>query len=329
MIPVVDVFAGPGGLGEGFSAFTDSRGRRVFQLATSFEKEPNAHATLRLRAFRRQFHGPPPAAYGRFLRGESSWEDLAARHPRETLVAQAEARLVELGPGTAGEVREVVRASLPARTDAWVLVGGPPCQAYSLAGRSRNKGNADYSAERDGRQTLYIEYLQLLADHAPPVFVMENVKGLLSAELKSQRIFDRILADLGNPARALMRESRHVGRRRPQYEIVALSPKAGLHEHHASRFLVRAEEHGIPQRRHRVILIGLRRDVPAGRFSPIMPTAHETTVATALADLPRLRSGLSDTLDSDEAWRSRLLDFRRSDWIRAVDAPVRRVMRCT
>ena len=55
--PIVDLFAGPGGLGEGFSAFRDRRGRQPFRIALSVEKEPSAFETLRLRSFLRQFGG--------------------------------------------------------------------------------------------------------------------------------------------------------------------------------------------------------------------------------------------------------------------------------
>ena len=56
MIPVIDVFAGPGGLGEGFSALRDSRsGLPIFKIALSIEKDHVAHLTLRLRSFFRQF----------------------------------------------------------------------------------------------------------------------------------------------------------------------------------------------------------------------------------------------------------------------------------
>ena len=76
--------------------------------------------------------------------------------------------------------------------EEWVLIGGPPCQAYSIAGRSRNRGNDNYQAEKEHRQYLYLEYLQIIAEHQPAIFVMENVKGLLSATLKNQYIFERM-----------------------------------------------------------------------------------------------------------------------------------------
>lgn len=54
-IPIIDLFAGPGGLGEGFSSVTDENGDRVFDIKLSIEKDENAHKTLELRSFTRQF----------------------------------------------------------------------------------------------------------------------------------------------------------------------------------------------------------------------------------------------------------------------------------
>src|SRR5690606_15795718 len=100
-----------------------------------------------------------------------------------------------------------------ADVEPWVLIGGPPCQAYSLVGRARNRGNPSYDPDTDKRQRLYVEYLQILADHAPAAFVMENVKGLLSASLQDQALFKLIVSDLQNPATALRRDGRRIWRR--------------------------------------------------------------------------------------------------------------------
>jgi len=77
VIPVVDLFAGPGGLGEGFSSLTDAFDRPVFHVGLSIEMDPAAHTTLELRSFFRQFPGrSAPSAYYAHLRGELSREDL-------------------------------------------------------------------------------------------------------------------------------------------------------------------------------------------------------------------------------------------------------------
>lgn len=317
MIPVVDIFAGPGGLGEGFSAWGAPRTSNRFQLAVSIEKDELAHATLRLRAFRRCFSGEPPRAYWRLLRGEASWGDLQVSHPREATRAEREARQITLGADTALEVRSIVEDALNG-ADRWVLIGGPPCQAYSLAGRSRSRGIADYRAELDHRQTLYVEYLQILADHAPPVFVMENVKGLLSARVNKLGMFERIREDLRHPAKALKREGRQTGNRHPKYRIRALVPPLDPFGDAPTNYLVKSEEFGIPQRRHRVILLGIREDFTSQEPRTMSRASHEVNVRTALAGLPRLRSGLSKHADSDDAWLRYLRAIEQKSWFKRL-----------
>ena len=71
MIPVLDLFVGLGGLGEGFSAFRDERGNPAFRIALSIEKEPFAHETLKLRSFFRRFpKNDVPEDYYEYLRGK-------------------------------------------------------------------------------------------------------------------------------------------------------------------------------------------------------------------------------------------------------------------
>jgi DNA (cytosine-5)-methyltransferase 1 len=322
MIPVIDVFAGPGGLGEGFSSWTDARGRRQFSLAASFEMDPEAHATLRLRAFRRCFEGVPPAEYNRLLAGESNWEQLRSVHPEQAEKAEREARQVTLGEETSEKVRSTISEVLP-RDDKWILIGGPPCQAYSLAGRSRNKGKEGYRAELDHRQKLYVEYLQVLGDHAPPVFVMENVKGLLSATVNKLGMFDRIRDDLRSPAMALAREGRRVGKRRPKYEIRALVPTLDLMGDDPAGYVVETERFGIPQRRHRIILVGIRQDHSTRKLGTLHADSRIHSVEGAIGELPRLRSGLSKQPDSNQNWKDHLSAVRQKEWMRRIDSGVR------
>jgi DNA (cytosine-5)-methyltransferase 1 len=70
-VQIIDLFAGPGGLGEGFSAYVDKRGQPSFKIGLSIEMEASAHRTLELRAFYRQFPaGEAPDAYYEFLAGK-------------------------------------------------------------------------------------------------------------------------------------------------------------------------------------------------------------------------------------------------------------------
>src|SRR6056297_948839 len=94
---VVDLFAGPGGLAEGFSSVLDG-GERVFDMALSIEMEPTAHRTLTLRSFTRQFPlGKLPQAYYNFLAEEISLETLQQKFPGEWRAATGEALRLELG----------------------------------------------------------------------------------------------------------------------------------------------------------------------------------------------------------------------------------------
>jgi DNA (cytosine-5)-methyltransferase 1 len=316
-IPVVDLFAGPGGLGEGFSSYRNHKNKNFFHVALSIEKDPLAHATLELRSFYRQFAGSRiPADYYRFIRGEISRQELFNASPREARAASAESWRAELGAERLDVVRDRIKRSLPEKRP-WVLIGGPPCQAYSLAGRSRNKGVETYDPETDVRQTLYTEYLQIIADHRPDVFVMENVKGLLSATLSTNRLFERIVDDLSDPLRAVRREGRTaLGKDRIlRYSVYPLALNETLVPVGPESYLVYAERHGIPQARHRVFLLGVRQDLH-GKRPGSLRVVPSVSVKSVLAGLPRLRSGVAP--DTDDEWLRVLRSARRARWLDAV-----------
>lgn len=319
LTPIIDLFAGAGGLAEGFSR-AQRRGKPLYRVALSIEKDRNAHETLLLRAFARQFGGQLPVEYWAHLRGEISRSDLFDLHGQAAAVASAEARHHELGLATDSVTRSLVRDALRGYNGPWGVIGGPPCQAYSLVGRSRNLGNAEYVPEDDHRQTLYLEYLQIIADHVPTFFIMENVKGLLSATLASERLFERITEDLHNPARALKRENRRTPRGRPRYHLYPLSvPVESNASPKATDFIIRSEEHGIPQARHRVILLGVLEGVDVTRLKPLRLNEPQS-VQEALRGLPKVRSGITDLHDSDEGWCSYLQSIPSRDWFREVDS---------
>src|SRR5262249_9657664 len=96
-IPVIDVFAGPGGLGEGFSSF-QRRGHPVFQIHLSIEKDPDAHKTLELRSlFRHLPDSKDRERYYQYLAGDLSRESLFASFPQQAIKARKEAWNAELG----------------------------------------------------------------------------------------------------------------------------------------------------------------------------------------------------------------------------------------
>jgi DNA (cytosine-5)-methyltransferase 1 len=319
MIRVVDIFAGPGGLSEGFSATTDGSGRPVFDIVLSIEKEKQAFETLRLRTFFRLFSKNVPEDYYRLLRGEIDQEQLYKAHRAEADLAATRCWHAALGPDgePASHVRRRINEAV-GNQSSWVLIGGPPCQAYSIAGRSRNQGNPDYDPATDIRQRLYVEYLQILAEHRPAVFIMENVKGLLSATLENERIFQRILDDLRDPGSALSRKGRsgnHI--RKGGYRIYSLTEDQVFENGTLDGAVIQAEKFGIPQARHRVILLGVRDDIKGVRPGLLIPQ-KAVRASAVLNGLPRLRSGLQPySKDSARTWRDCLQSQAGSRWANA------------
>ncbi|MEQ5788430.1 DNA cytosine methyltransferase [Erythrobacter sp. NFXS35] len=283
----IDLFAGPGGLAEGF---TTAQGPAEFKIKLSVEMDPGAFSTLRLRSFFRNLEPPGRDDYFRFARGEISLEELRRKHSLAWEMAEAETAMLELGkPEDDVQLDRRLDELLKEGGDNFVVVGGPPCQAYSLAGRSRNAGIADYSPEKDRRHFLFREYIRILGKVRPRAFVMENVKGILSSSVSGRQIFQLIHGDLSNAAGP------------GSYCLYSLSPNP-----EKSGYLLRAEEHGVPQARHRVIILGLRRDVITN-FDPnairLPKMGKQVTVKEAIGDLPVLRSGLSRGEDTFLRWK--------------------------
>ncbi len=296
---VIDLFAGPGGLAEGFAS-VQVGDQWPFEIALSVEKEATAHATLQLRSFIRQFGKAVPQAYLDALDGTAAMPDWSKRFPEEWRAATDHVLRLELGTETATETLKPLLAEL-SKQDT-IVVGGPPCQAYSLAGRVKNQGMPGYKASADHRHFLYREYISILKAVRPIAFVMENVKGLLSSKVDGVRILDLVLADL-----------RSAGGDEDSYRLIALtSPTTSERQRGVGEeFLVRAERHGVPQARHRMFIVGIRADHVGGlnRRSILLPERREApvTVAQALAGLPPLRSGLASD-DSFAAWRETMID---------------------
>lgn len=200
---------------------------------------------------------------------------------------------VELGKKTRSEVDAKIAEALRdarAREDSdWVLIGGPPCQAYSLAGRSRRTNDDQFAF--DHKHFLYEEYLHIIERFKPAVFVMENVKGLLSSTNNGVGMFGQILHDLRHPNREL------------NYEIRSLVVDEEAHKLLPRDFVIPAEKYGIPQKRHRIILLGIRSDVVERTDRAVLAETLPVTVRDAIGDLPRRRSHISPSgLDSEEAW---------------------------
>ena len=300
MVPVVDLFAGPGGLAEGFSACRRPDGRRRYRIALSIEKDPVAHRTLLLRAFLRRFAKGFPPEYYDYLNGVAPEEpDWAKLYPKRWAAACDETKCLELGTSEASAfLRDRITQIRSEHGERTVLLGGPPCQAYSVIGRSRNAGNAEYNADEDDRQSLYEQYVHVLWQLRPAVAVMENVKGMLSARLNGERLFPKV-----------MRHLRDAGGL-DGYRLFALASRSAVESRNVGLkpedFLVHAEQHGVPQTRHRVFVICVRRDVAEELGEEHLPRLEPEGESVPLDDIigamPRLRSRLSQD-DDPGSWQ--------------------------
>ncbi|MBM6980856.1 MAG: DNA cytosine methyltransferase [Bifidobacterium thermophilum] len=284
-IRVIDLFAGPGGMGEGFSSVRDKNGNPIFKIVMSVEMERTAHSTLRLRAFARRImdsDGVMPKECIDFLEtpSEANLEFLREKYPEEWDSADAEAVQGTLADGDDTYVNMAVER-LKGYYGPVVLIGGPPCQAYSLVGRAR-RTHEKLALENDVKQTLYKCYLRFIEVIKPAAFVMENVKGLLSAKNFGEGVFGHISADMEALGYDL-------------HSFVTADPETP-HD-----FIVRADQFGIPQARHRVILFGTRRE--DGSVTPgTLASKQIVTVGQVLGRMPRIRSGFSARVHAELDW---------------------------
>lgn len=321
-IPVVDIFAGAGGLGEGFASYAPrNKAEPAFQVQVSAEMDAHAVQTLRTRAFFRQFApGHAPASYYRYAAGEINQPWTTATQAQWDEATQ-EALQIRLGEPADDEIlhQRIRRISRQARKDGvpWVLVGGPPCQAFSLIGRARNRGKKGYRAEEDERHFLYQHYLTILARFRPTVFVLENVKGMLSSCVAGQSVFKDMFEQLQHPG----------GRQGPRYRIqpvVQLDNSSGG-EWEPKDFVVHAETLGLPQARHRVILLGVLEE--ARPIQPMRPVEERYSVSDVIGGLPPIRSAATDLeIGSWPVFAERVLR-RCSRYTKSIDKSVSQHLR--
>jgi DNA (cytosine-5)-methyltransferase 1 len=139
---------------------------------------------------------------------------------------------------------------------------------------------------------LYKQYLRLLGELEPAVFVMENVRGILSSTYKGRPIFGQILSDLTGAG----------------YDLHALGEREAdslfKSDSDPRNYLLVASDFGVPQRRARVFVVGTRKDLKIRHITIDCRARNHgpMTVRDAIGDLPALRSGLSSG-DSTDAWR--------------------------
>ncbi|MCY3674011.1 MAG: DNA cytosine methyltransferase [Paracoccaceae bacterium] len=298
-IGVIDLFAGPGGLGEGFSSIGDVE-NRSFEIAMSVEKDSVANRTLLLRAFLRKYqqhHNKLPPKFIDFHAGlipEPDWEEMDKEAWQS---AGDEVCELELGTSEAREKIDAEIVNIHKNFNDTILIGGPPCQAYSIVGRVRSRSNKNYVPEKDERQYLFREYIGVIDKLRPAIFLMENVKGMLSSSIKSRKVFEMLMENLAS----LGTTNDHLYDLR---SIVVEENKAYFKESSKpSDYIIRAEKFGIPQRRHRVFIVGIRSDLSSKASEVCIEIDNlARSVNDVIGTLPNLRSGISKGQDNSKEW---------------------------
>lgn len=158
-----------------------------------------------------------------------------------------------------------------------IIIGGPPCQAYSSLGRAKD----DNAMQDDPRNYLFESYVKVLNHYMPKFFVFENVTGLLTAKINGEHIVNKIVSALGE-----------------NYKV-KFDPKMNV---------LNSANYGVPQVRKRVIIIGVRNDIditPEEMYESIVKTHYDpemsekeckglkkyVTVQDAIGELPSLHPG--------------------------------------
>ncbi|MBI2909416.1 MAG: DNA cytosine methyltransferase [Chloroflexi bacterium] len=274
----VDLFAGCGGLSEGFS-------QAGFDVVAQVEMDKWACETLATRHMYRELRKVGKGGlYNAYLKGEVSQSEIFDSFPGGQQSISLRVIQATLGDDGIEAVLERTDASrgFHGAPKIHVLLGGPPCQCYSVVGRARDP----FKMENDGRHYLYKHYLEILEQLQPDFFVYENVPGLFSARVDGNKIFTKILGDFEslNPAYAVT----------PPLQRVSEDP-AG--------YIINSADFGVPQSRKRLILIGYKKSLERKSrtikniFARLQRDASKNrvagalTVADAIGDLPPLRPG--------------------------------------
>lgn len=136
------------------------------------------------------------------------------------------------------------------------IIGGPPCQGFSLS------GNRD---KKDPRNSLFMEFVRFVKYFKPKFFVMENVTGILSMKTKDNQLVKDIILS--------------------EYDTAGYNVKICK---------LNAAEYGVPQKRERVFFIGIRKDLPFNeeKISPVtfLSEENQVTLEEAIMDLPQIKA---------------------------------------
>ena len=241
----IDLFAGAGGLSEGFI-------REGYNPVAHIEMNKEATDTLKTRlAFHYLSKKKKSDLYFSYLRGEITREDLWSNIPQELIDSVINS---EICNETINEIFSKIDKQ-PGSKQVDLIVGGPPCQAYSVVGRSRDPNGM----KNDKRNYLFRYYVEFLKRYKPKAFVFENVLGLVSA---------------GNS----------------QYlkEMTRLFSEMGYKAHYK---ILNSEEFGVLQKRRRIIIIG-RKGNSEFSFPELEKMENKwQTKKDLFSDLPKLKPG--------------------------------------
>ncbi|EBB5834103.1 DNA cytosine methyltransferase [Listeria monocytogenes] len=242
---VIDLFAGAGGLSEGFR-------KAGFNILSHVEMDQSASLTLKTReAFYYLKEHHMLNVYEDYLLKKISRDELYSYIPKNILDRVIN---TEINDATIEEVFQSIDKNIENK-EVSVIIGGPPCQAYSLAGRSRDPQRM----KNDPRNYLYKQYIKFLNRFSPKIFVFENVMGILTAQS-------------GDIFRNIKKEMNEAG-----YEI--------------DYRVLNSKDFGVCQSRKRVIIIGWKKEISFAYpdFNDIQ--ARGITIRNLFADLPILKSG--------------------------------------
>lgn len=241
----IDLFAGAGGLSEGFI-------REGFHPVAHVEMSKEACDTIKTRlAFHHLSEIKNISKYFSYLKNEISREALWNEMPEDLIQSVIND---EISGKTIDKIFKQIDKQL-FRKKVDVIIGGPPCQAYSLVGRSRDPKGMKW----DKRNFLFRYYAQFLSRYQPKYFVFENVLGLLTA-----------------------------GNAKYMNEMLQLFASVGYSTDYK---ILNAEDYGVLQKRRRVIIIG-KRGNRKFHFPALATVANNYEVKKDLFfDLPFLKPG--------------------------------------
>ncbi|MDB3994997.1 DNA cytosine methyltransferase [Gammaproteobacteria bacterium] len=321
LITIIDLFAGPGGLGEGFSK------RKIFGSSLSIEMDPVACKTLKLRKLFRSLKSDDKKFFYDLLEEGSSFSWERAEDIFEDYAEDIETSVWnhELGSKntsqeqTIKEIKRRLKRLGHVKENPLIIIGGPPCQAYSLIGRASRKQmkiHGTYKPEEDTRHFLYEWYLNIIPSFKPHVFVMENVPGILSSKVNGQSMFPKILEDLEGLG----------------YDLLSLNEGGQRDLFSATKdFKLKASDYGVPQDRERIIIIGVRKDLNINKDIYLKKANEFNSVSSVISDLPLVRSGLSKidkkkAIDDVVLWKEQL---RQKYWnsFEGIDGDIKKELK--